>query len=82
MANAELRKLKIRGHFLLDPIWKSAWKIRGGSKNFHRNTAYHWLADSTGIPFSECHFGMFDEIRCAAAIDFLEKFYRSIGREV
>ncbi len=80
MADANLRKLKIRGHALFDPIWKAAWKLRGGSKNFHRSAAYRWLSDSIGIHFMECHFGMFDDDRCSAAITFLENFYRSIGK--
>ena len=71
LADAELRQLKIRGHELFDPLWKRA----GRSK---RSAAYRWLAEGTGIPLEECHFGMMDVDRAQKAIAFLEAFYLSV----
>jgi len=63
LANAQLRMLKSRVHAAFDPMWRSKQKRRG--------EAYRWLADGIGIPFAECHVGMFSEDRCRAALAFL-----------
>lgn len=56
LANAELRKAKMRAHSAFDPIW------RDGEKS--RKDAYKWLANQLGIEGSECHIGMFDVDMC------------------
>lgn len=79
LADAELRKLKIRGHELFDPIYKAAIEKRGWSKGMARGRAYKWLATNIDIPAKECHFGEFDNERCRLAIKFLESFYASVA---
>jgi hypothetical protein len=73
LANAELRKLKIEAHSLLDALWRAAMKIRGWSQKYARGKAYSWLAKSMDIPPSDCHIGMFDEATCLKAIEVLRK---------
>lgn len=59
-ANARLRTLKKEAHKQFDPIWKSGL--------VSRDQAYHWLADVLGIPYEECHIGMFDIHLCQKTI--------------
>lgn len=73
LANASLRKLKIRAHALFDPLWKAAKQHRGWTQSHARAKAYSWLAKSMDIPCSECHIGMFDEDRVLLAIEVLRK---------
>ncbi len=60
LANANLRRLKVRCHSLFDPLWKQAL--------MSRSEAYRRLAKALNIPKEECHIGMFDEGRCMMAI--------------
>ena len=60
LANSALRKLKNKAHCVFDPLWLS-----GGMT---RTEAYTWLAEQLGIPFRDCHIGMFDERLCRMAI--------------
>lgn len=79
VAKADLRSLKICCHALFDPIWKTAKTLRGGSNSEHRKKAYQWLAEGIGIPFSECHFGLFDESRARAALSFLQAYHAKLA---
>lgn len=74
LANADLRKLKVRCHALFDPIWQQAAKTRGMKA---RGLAYKWVAEGLGIDWNMCHFGEFDEATCRRAIGFLLHFYES-----
>lgn len=78
LANEELRRLKIRAHFLFDQFWQAAINHRGWKKNRARGVAYAWLAAQMGIPKEECHVGMFDPDRCAKAIGILEQHHARI----
>lgn len=65
LADAELRRLKMRVHAEFDPHWRR-------SKNPHaRASAYKRLAQDLGIPRQECHTGMFDVERCKAALEVI-----------
>jgi len=79
LANAELRRLKIRGHALFDRFWRAAIELRGWSKKRARASAYKWLSSETGIPPEKMHFGMLDNQECAKAIAVLEAFYAKIA---
>ena len=79
LADAELRRLKIRGHALFDRFWKAAVELRGWSKKKARASAYKWLSAETGIPPKEMHFGMLDNEQCAKAIAVLEALYAKIA---
>lgn len=61
LANAELRKWKMKVHDVFDPIWKG----RAGKA---RKTAYQWLANELGIKYRDCHIGMFNIERCQKAV--------------
>ncbi|MEX3984255.1 zinc-finger-containing protein [Paraburkholderia sp. EG287A] len=59
LANAELREAKKSVHAVFDPSWQSGKKTR--------KKAYEWLAEQLGIPFADCHVGMFTVEQCARA---------------
>lgn len=61
LANAELRKLKREVHVVFDPLWQDGRQSR--------KEAYCYLADCLGIPYAECHVGLFDEETCRRAIE-------------
>ena len=63
LANAELRKWKIKAHAAFDPLWKS--------KKMSRGAAYRHLRDKLGIDKSKCHIGMFDVDMCKRVIEEL-----------
>ena len=55
LANAEMRKWKMRCHDIFDSMWKNK---KGGNKT--RRALYAWLAKKLNIPVEDCHFGYFD----------------------
>lgn len=66
LANAELREWKKRVHAAFDPLWENG--------SMYRRSAYKWLSVQMGIPFKECHIGMFDIEMCQKAYDILNKY--------
>lgn len=56
LANAELRGAKQAAHAAFDPLWRSG-KLK-------RKDAYYRLSKALGIPFGDCHIGMFDVETC------------------
>lgn len=65
LANAELRGLKQDVHRVFDPLWQN------GSQK--RKDAYRYLADHLGIPYADCHVGMFDAELCRRAIEICRR---------
>ena len=61
LANATLRRLKIKAHDAFDPHWKA--------DPTQRQFAYSALAYVLGIPLDGCHIGEFDEAMCQRVID-------------
>lgn len=61
IANASLRRMKMKAHEAFDPKWKSGEMSRSG--------AYRWLAETLGMKLKHCHIGMFDERLCQLVID-------------
>ena len=61
LANAELRKARMKAHAVFDPIWKN-----GG---MDRHDAYKWLAANLGIKAKDCHIGEFNLATCASVIE-------------
>ena len=53
---------------------KHLWQRVGSVLGLDRNQAYQWLADQMQIPKQECHFGHFDEERCALAWKVCDDF--------
>jgi hypothetical protein len=49
----------------MDPVWKKLkWK---------RDQMYRWLAQRMGIPFKQCHIGLFNEADCDKAMELLKE---------
>ena len=61
LANKELRLAKMRAHSAFDPMYRSG--------TMKRNSAYKWLADTLGIPRSECHIGMMGPDMCGRVVE-------------
>ena len=72
LANADLRKLKMKAHSLFDPLWKEPIKIFRT-----RDRAYRWLANEMNLTNYEMHFGMFDDHQCNQAIGILTAFIKA-----
>jgi hypothetical protein len=68
LANATLRKLRWAAHNAFDPLWQRKMRRDKCSRKEARNAGYAWLAGKLGIAVEDCHFGMFDEDQCQAAI--------------
>lgn len=62
LANAELRRWKMKAHDAFDPLWKY------GAFRGRRNDAYAWLAKQMNLPRKQTHIGMFDMTDCKAVI--------------
>lgn len=63
LANAELRRLKMAAHDLLDPLWRS--------KKMTRSKVYKWLAKQMDLPLERTHIGEFNEEQCLKALRIL-----------
>ena len=63
LADAELRRWKIKAHAVFDPLWKT--------KQMSRGAAYRHLQNKLGIPKADCHIGMFDVDTCKRVIEVL-----------
>lgn len=74
LANASLRRAKMRAHAVFDPLWKAKWKRDGCSKKEARGAAYEWLAKELGINAGHCHIGMFDEELCARVVEVCGRY--------
>lgn len=60
LADAELRRAKMRAHAAFDPAWRSG--------RLSRSRAYARLATALGIPRSRCHIGYFDVAECERVV--------------
>lgn len=65
LANAELRAAKREAHAAFDPLWKG--------RSMSRSQAYRWLAGQMGIPFCQCHIGMFNVEQCKQAVGVIHE---------
>ena len=57
LANAEMRKLKVKCHGIFDNLWQSKHEK---ARKFYRSYYYGQLAEAMGIDKATCHFGYFD----------------------
>jgi hypothetical protein len=60
LANAELRRAKMRAHAAFDPLWRDGLT--------DRRSAYSLLADELGISREACHVGYFDAPTCERVV--------------
>lgn len=60
LANATLRKLRIRAHEEFDQLWKAG--------RMKRSAAYRHLAGIMNIDVKRCHIGDFSEEQCLKAL--------------
>lgn len=65
LADAETRRLREQCHAAFDPLWR-----RGAMT---RKEAYGRLAKAMLISIRDCHFGMFNKLRCQAALDCIKR---------
>jgi hypothetical protein len=73
LADRELRKWKMEGHNIFDPMWKNKEAIFKT-----RLTAYQWLSEQMNLPLHMTHFGMFDIDQCKIAIQICRDRIMSI----
>jgi zinc-finger-containing domain len=71
LASGELRQARSRVHAAFDPLWR-------GGHDMRRSDAYRWLALEMDLKKDECHVGMFDLERCAAALEAIERINEHI----
>ena len=68
LADADLRKWKIRAHAAMDPLWQSYHTGRGRA----RQAVYGFIASQLGIRKRDCHIGRFDAEQCKNVIEICE----------
>lgn len=59
LANAELRKMRMKTHKVFDSLWQQ--------KHMSRGEAYSFLRKAMGLGKDDCHIGNFDEDQCTKA---------------
>ena len=69
LANAELRAAKIEAHAAFDTRWRGVGRCT-------RSEAYKWLAGRLGIPWKDCHIGMFDVEQCRRVVEICSEAQR------
>lgn len=70
LADAELRRWKMRAHESFDVLWKS--------KEMKRRKAYKWLAGKLRLPAAQCHIGLFDVDMCKKVVEVSASYFVSI----
>ena len=70
LANADLRKARVKAHDALDKIWKE--------KLLNRRKVYEMLSNYMELHKKETHIGLFDEYQCAVTIVFARRFYKEL----
>ncbi|WP_436659778.1 zinc-finger-containing protein [Acinetobacter sp. P1(2025)] len=73
LANKELRNKRVVAHTLLDPLWARLIEQFKLPKPQARTLIYTWLSQKMGIPFEDCHIGMFDVEQCNMAMHHTRK---------
>jgi hypothetical protein len=58
---------------------KQPFEMLWQSKRMTRTKAYAALADHLGVPLEECHFGLFDAVRCTAAKNWAVAQLRAVA---
>lgn len=66
LADAGLRKSRMKAHRHFDVIWKTG--------RMNRRNAYEWLANKLGIDVAKCHIGQFDNATCEKTVSFAIEF--------
>ena len=65
-------------HAAFDPLWQRKLlkleKIKG-SKRRARGDGYYWLSQQLGIPFEDCHIGMFDVDMCKRVVEICAPYH-------
>ncbi len=84
LADKELRRWKRRAHAAFDPLWQRKLEERRAErgpeyrKHYARGSGYRWLAEQLGIPFEDCHIGMFDVETCRRVVDLCEPYRKRL----
>lgn len=65
LANASLRKARVRAHEQFDQIWRRQITERPTlNLKLARHEAYRWLAKQMGLVVDQCHIAYFTEEQC------------------
>lgn len=75
LADAELRKLKNKGHKVFDPLWREHKLFSS------QNDAYKWLSEIMEIPQEYTHFGMFTMEQCMEAIEHCKQLIETDNKQ-
>ena len=65
-ADSATKEARILAHEAFDPVWKKP--ASGLLAGMTREEAYEWLSIEMGIPFGDCHIGMFTKEQCEKVI--------------
>jgi len=65
LANAELRRMRVKAHNAFDWFWKSGQITRG--------QAYELLAEHLKLESDKAHIGMLDTDQCRSVIDYFSQ---------
>lgn len=69
LANAQLRKWKMKAHAAFDPLWRDG--------PMTRHEAYVWMQTALGISKEAAHIGKFDVAQCQALVDKVDAYRTS-----
>lgn len=69
--DAETKKLRIKVHAMIDPLWKNEFGKKRDNKI--RGYVYGWLRRITGKNHDECHIGMFTKEDCLRTIELIKQ---------
>jgi len=74
LAKSELRKLRMKCHAKLDPLWRNT--------SDSRSDIYAILAINMGLTKEVCHIGMFNESTCDHAMMVIDQMSMERSRNV
>lgn len=77
LANAELRREKIRAHNAFDILWRTKMEREQCSKKQARGAGYKWLARQLGIEPRHMHIGMLSVEQCRQVVAICMQYQRS-----
>ncbi len=72
LANAELRRWKMKAHAVFDPLWQGKIGRDGCSKTKARRAGYKWLSEQLGIPYEKTHIGYMNLDECKKVVEVCE----------
>lgn len=68
----ETKKLRIKVHAVVDPLWKN-WEGKKRSRGHARGSVYGWLRRITGKSNEQNHIGMYTKEDCIRTLKLIEE---------